>query len=215
MKKEAYVNHIVRKLKCSGKRREEVKRQLLSDISCREETGERLEEILTDIGKPEEFAREFNQNLPIEERRRHIIKKVCIIVAIILLFFAILAGIGFWIVPKGYPMGHSGFFSQDEVEEQAKEVIRLLEEEEYEALKEMSVEELWDLFAPEAMDSVKKQICGDWGALEDFGNVYAQEIKQMGKCYALVQVHVAYEKASILYTLSFTPEGKLAGLYMK
>lgn len=215
MKAETYVRRIARKLKCSGRRRAEFKRQLLSDISFREENGENLECILESMGEPAEFAREFNQNLPPGEKRRHTIKNVCILLLAILACLAMLAGIAFWMLPKGYPMGYSGFFSQEEVEAQAKTVIRLLDEEAYGALKEISIEELHDVFSKEAMARVKEQVCDDWGAFESYGKVYSQELKQMGKCYALVQIHVSYERASILYTLTFEPDGNLAGLYMR
>ena len=53
MDEKRYVNAVARKLKCGGKRKKEIKRQLLSDIQMRENQGERLEEIISRMGKAE------------------------------------------------------------------------------------------------------------------------------------------------------------------
>ena len=51
MGEKKYVNAVARKLKCDGKRKREIKKQLLADIQMRENQGERLEEIISRMGK--------------------------------------------------------------------------------------------------------------------------------------------------------------------
>ena len=53
MDEKRYVNAVARKLKCGGKRKREIKRQLLADIQARKNQGERLEDIISRMGKAE------------------------------------------------------------------------------------------------------------------------------------------------------------------
>ena len=43
MDAKKYVNAIVRKIKCNGKKKKEIRKQLLMDIDMRMKQGERLE----------------------------------------------------------------------------------------------------------------------------------------------------------------------------
>lgn len=69
MTKEEYVKRVVKKLKCSGSKREEIKKQLDSDIASELENGEGMENIISRMGTPESLAQEFNENFPEEERK--------------------------------------------------------------------------------------------------------------------------------------------------
>ena len=50
MNEKHYVNTIARKIKCGGKKKKEIKRQLLMDIHMREKQGERLEDVISQMG---------------------------------------------------------------------------------------------------------------------------------------------------------------------
>ncbi len=101
MTAEAYVNKIVKKIKCSGKRRREIKRQLLSDISSELAGGEKLEAIVGRMGEPREAAAEFNQNMPETERKAYSRNKVIKVLAVIAVVIAAAACILYWMLPKG------------------------------------------------------------------------------------------------------------------
>ena len=70
MDEKRYVNAVARKLKCGGTRKREIKRQLLADMQARENQGERLDDIISRMGKVEEIAEGFNENISVEERKR-------------------------------------------------------------------------------------------------------------------------------------------------
>lgn len=55
MDERRYVNAVARKLKCDGKRKKEIRKQLLADIQMRENQGERLEEIISRMGRAEQI----------------------------------------------------------------------------------------------------------------------------------------------------------------
>ena len=57
MTAEKYVNAIVKKIKCGKKRREEIRQQLLSDISAQMSQGRKLDDIMRQMGATSEIAR--------------------------------------------------------------------------------------------------------------------------------------------------------------
>lgn len=69
MSAEKYVKDIVSKIKCTGAKKKEIEKQLLSDISVRMEQGESLEQIMESMGTAQEIADAFSQNLPEAERK--------------------------------------------------------------------------------------------------------------------------------------------------
>lgn len=215
MDAEKYVKQITRKVQCCARRRRELQQQLLSDIACREEGGETLTAILQSMGRPKEVAREFNQNLPAREKRRHRMKWILIWIAVGLAIVSCIAAMILWMLPKGYPMGHSGVFHEKEIEQETKALIELFDAEDYEALREHAIKELHAAFSKEQMDPIKQKICPDWGGRTSFGAFYMQEVTQRGQQYALIQINVSYENTGITYTMMFDEAMKLAGFYIK
>ena len=71
MTAHTYVTQIVKKVKCSGKRRKEIYRQLMADINEETENGVSLDVIMYRMGEPIAIAWEFNQNLSETERKRY------------------------------------------------------------------------------------------------------------------------------------------------
>ena len=70
MNAKKYVNAIVRKIKCNGKKKKEIKKQLLMDINMRMKQGERLEEIISQMGTVKEIADGFNENISLKEQQK-------------------------------------------------------------------------------------------------------------------------------------------------
>ena len=60
MKANHYVNKIVKKIKCSSAKRKEIKKELLLEIEMRQEQGESLEGIISQMGNIKEIADSFN-----------------------------------------------------------------------------------------------------------------------------------------------------------
>lgn len=215
MTAEQYVVAIVKKVKCSGEKRKDIKKQLLSDVLMALDHGETLEDVTKRMGSAEEVAEEFNRNLPEAEQRKYTRSKkvrTCCIVLFVLLCLVLVV---YWMLPKNTKFGKSGLFEKNVVEEQVKWVIERLDENDFEALGENSVEEMKQALNPETIEEARMQTGTDWGEFQSFGNTYLSEYKQKGQIYVVAQTTVVYENINITYTILFDKDMKLAGLYMK
>lgn len=219
MNAEKYVNRIIKSLKCSGKKKAEIKQQLLSDIGVRMDSGEAWEPIMQSMGTPKEVSEEFNQNLSEDEKRAYKKKKIfrttAIIAAVILAVLLLLALILRWMLPKFSEIGSSGIFSEEIIEEKTKNVILLLNQDDFEALRADAIGEMKPILTPEKINQARTFVSDDWGEMDSIGNVYSYEVRQRGKVYAMAQVSVSYENTNATFTLMFNEDMKLAGLYMK
>ena len=72
--KEKYIGKIVKQLTCSKKRKEEIKKQLESDIDEALSTGEQIEDVISRMGEAGEIASAFNQSFS-EEEQKHTVKR--------------------------------------------------------------------------------------------------------------------------------------------
>lgn len=216
MSAEQYVNIIIKKIKCSKKKRNEIKQQLLSDISISLENGESLERIMARMGSVDAVAREFNQNMSQEELLEYKKSKGTKTILSVAVILFILVCLGYWAVPKSAEIGKSGVFEEAAVEQQVQKVVQELDANDFKALKEESTDDMQSLLNEENIDSARAEVSADdWGALQSFGNAYMAEKKQRGQLYVVVEVNVAYENIGVTYTLAFDDEMKLAGLYMR
>lgn len=219
MNAEKYVNDIIKNVKCSKGKKSEIREQLLSDIHMRMDNGESLDLIMGDMGKPGEISEEFNQNLTEEEKKAYKKRKILKITGSItvVIFIVLLSLISYirWLFPQASEMGSSGIFSQEIVEEKAKEIILLLDQNDFDALKATAIENIQAALVPETFEQTKKSIGNDWGQLETFGKIYTCELKQQGQTFATAQVSVSYENVNVTYTITFDKEMKLAGIYLK
>ncbi len=212
---EKYVKQITRKIQCTGKRRMEIQKQLLSDIESAIENGETPENVMERMGTAENVAEEFNQNLSYEEKMRY--KKarrrkiwMAVVLAAVLLGLLI-----YWFVPKTVQMGESGFFNEQEVSEMTNKVIDALDDENYEELKEYFSEELKEVLGVADLEEAKASISKNWGSRISIGSIYMQEMRRSRIYMAIVQVSVAYENVTVIYTFSYNEDMELVGLYMR
>lgn len=216
MNQEKYIKAVLKKLRCGGKKKKEIQRDLESDISGALENGENLEDIMARMGSPASLAGEFNENFSKEEIMAFRRRKGFMIAGILTGVLVVILLLGFYALPKNYPMGKSGDFTEEEVTEQTKKVISFFNEEDYEAIQEMCASEsMKQAMTEEKLLEVKKMFGEDWGAFVNYGNIYLGEVIQMGKTYAVVQINATYENTGITYTLMFDKEMRLCGFYMK
>lgn len=210
-----YIHQVVRRLNCSGKKREEIKKQLTADFLAAEENGEKAEDIIKRMGNPAEMAEEFNRNFSDSEKKKYKrekwTKRVSVAAVILILFGAVL----YWALPKTTPIAESKIFQEDQVEKRAKEVIRQIGAEDYESLRACSDEKIKAILNDGFIEDAKKNFGSDWGELSSYGNSYIVQTSQMGKTYAVVQMNTSFENTGVTFTLSFDKDMKLAGLYMK
>lgn len=215
MNEKQYVNAIVKKIKCTGNRKKEIKKQLSMDIQLRLKQGERLEEIISDMGSPKEIADGFNENISIEEQKRYgrnkVVRRVIIIAAVLFL----LGAFGYWILPKTVAIEQSRYFDKQQVETAMKETIELLDADDYSALRENAVPEMESVLNTETWGDVRKTLSDDWGERKQFGAVYMAELVQAGRHYAAGEITVTYDNVSVTYRLTYDEDMRLAGIYVR
>ena len=215
MDEKRYVNAVARKLKCGGKRKREIKRQLLADMQARENQGERLDDIISRMGKAEEIAEGFNENISVEERKRYARNRVLKIVIPISLALFFLGTAGYWLFPKTVDIEKSRYFDKEEVEAAMKETVELLDAEEYAALQENAIPQMQSLLNAETRESMRKALSDEWGERKQFGAVYLVEVIQGNRHLAVGEMTVTYENVSVTYRLSYDEDMRLAGIYVR
>ena len=204
-----YINQIIRRLKCSRKRREEIKRQLLSEVDEeRENSTQALENAL-------EIAKEFNNSFSEEEKKAYKKEKLLKIAGLVLVLLILVAGLIWWMIPKQIWLEDSKVFDVNVVEAQAEAVVDYFGKDDYESLKEISDDKMREFLNTHDLESDKVLIGEDWGEQESVGKVYMVELTQRGRKSAVVQMHVQYENANVLYTISFNRDMELQGFWMQ
>lgn len=210
-----YVNKIAAKIKCSKSKKREIKKELLSDIQCRIEQGERFEDIVSQMGSIKEIADTFNENLSKKEKRIYTGKKALLVMVIAAALIAGLFLIGYWNIPRTADIDNSEYFDKEQVENTVKQTVDLLDTDDYDTLRENADKKMKKILNKETMDTVKKAISEDWGDREKFGTVYMAEIVQGNKHYVVTEIMVVYENVSVVYRLTYDQDMKLAGVYVR
>lgn len=209
---KSYTKKVAKYLLCRPEMKKEMIMQIESDIASAVEQGKSLEEVLGEMGSPKELAEEFNENF--EENEKETIRKkrhrktivtiaVCVIMAI-----AVLIGIIYWMLPKSRDIEESTVFSEEEV-------ISYLDAGQYDELESYMIPEVKEALGDDGLRQAKESIGEDFGAFQCYKNTYVVEMNQKGQKFAVIQLDSSYENISVIYTLTFDSEMKLAGIYMR
>lgn len=215
MNADQYVNRVAKRIKCNGKKKKEIKRQLLTDINLRLEHGEELEEIIAQMGTAPEIAEGFNENISESERRKYRRNKVLAIVIPIAAVLVLLAAFVYWMLPKGKDIEQSKYFDKAEVEAAMKETIELIDAGEFEALQEKAIPQIQAFLNEEEIGKVKGGMSDNWGDRQQYGVVYAVELVQGNSHFAVGEITVTYENITVTYRLTYDRDMRLAGLYVR
>lgn len=148
-----------------------------------------------------------------EKRKR--LKVVAIIVGVVALLVLVLALATAWVLPKQGAVQQVNNLDENPLTSQAKEVIALLDANDFEALQSMSTAEMAPALNAEKFGEVRAGFGENWGKQELLGGAYVVEVSQMGQPSDVVQVTAFYENATVTYTISFTKDGQLAGIFLK
>lgn len=213
MDAEKYVKKIVRNLKCTGAKKKEIGDSLLYDIAARREQGEPMEQIMESMGSPEEIAEAFSQNLSDADRKAYKRRRIGMTIGQIVAVLVFLSVLAWWMIPKPAALGDD--LSQEAVTASVENVVVMLNQNDFDGLQELAVDELKSKLTQETMDEVRKNISEDWGEMQSIGKVYMQGLKQKGKVMVVTQVDAVYENVSVVYTISFDEDLRLGGLYMR
>ena len=215
MNANQYVNAVIKKIKCNGKKKEEIKRQLLTDIDMRMRQGERLEEIISGMGSVQEIADGFNESIsPTEQKkyRRNMALKIVIPIAVVLVLLSILI---YWMFPKGRDIEQSKYFDKAQVEAAMKETVTLLDEGASDDLQENAIPQMQKFLDKAGIQKITATMSDDWGQRQQFGAVYMTELVQGNQHLAIGEITVTYENISVIYRLTYDQDMKLAGLYVR
>ena len=126
-----------------------------------------------------------------------------------------LACLAWWALPKTRQIGDSKIFSESAVKERTEQIIGMFDKKDYKGLQEYVTEPMREVMEEKVMEQNRQYIGSDWGEPEGISSIYMAEISQFGGRYAVVQATAAYENVSVVYTLSFDEDMKLAGFYMR
>lgn len=216
MNQKTYVMQVLRKLKCSGSRKKEIKKELISDITSFMENGETMDQIIGHMGRPIELAKEFNDNFSEQEIKSAKRKKIGIILGIIA-GVILLAGCAiYYVLPKISEVSNSSVYTEDELETRTKKIVELLDHDAYDTLlNDYSSQNLQKVVTAQQLKSAKEMAGIDGKISDEMIQVTMKQINQMGKKYAVVAASVSYDNKNIIYTLSFNPEYQLEGIYIK
>lgn len=107
-------------------------------------------------------------------------------------------------------------FNEDEVKSAAENVIALVNSQDSEGLKEIYTVQMRDALTDDVMKQIYEAI-GEGGAFEQVSDmsVAGSTNQSSGEEYAVVIVKAKYKIRTFTYTISFTKQMKLAGLYYK
>ena len=214
MTAESYVKQIVKRVKCDKKRKQDIEKQLLCEIEERTGAGENLQDILSEMGTVEEIAAGFNEGISEADRKRYRRNKLVKILVPIVVVLLILIVLVVWYLPKVNEIEDSDIFVRADVEQKLVEVITLLDQDDYEGLQAVSTRQMANVLH-DNLPPVKQQISEEFGERISVGTIYMQEVRQMSQSFAICQVTVSYENVSVVYTITFDGNMKLAGLYMR
>lgn len=215
MNAEKYVKDIVSKIKCTGTKKKEIEKQLLSDISMRMGQGESLEKIMESMGTAQEIADAFSQDMPETERKIQRKKKIGMIITAAVIVVFLLCAYVWWVFPKSLDIQNVESVTEETVDAQVETVVTLLNENDFEALRGMAVDEMQNVLTQEIIDKARDSISDNWGEMLAIGSTYAQGVQQKGRIFIFTQTDVMYENVSVVYTITFDEDLKLAGVYMR
>lgn len=215
MNANQYVNAVIKKIKCNGRKKEEIKRQLLTDINMRMQQGEQLEEIISGMGSVQEIADGFNESISPTEQRKYRRNKALKIVIPVAVVFVLLSVLVYWMFPKGRDIEQSKYFDKAQVETAMKETVTLLDEGASDELQENAIPQMQKFLDETGIKKIKATMSEDWGERQQFGAVYLAEVVQGNQHLAVGEITVTYENISVIYRLTYDQDMKLAGLYVR
>lgn len=107
-------------------------------------------------------------------------------------------------------------FREEEVKEKAEEVITLLNKKDSEAILEISTVQMKQGLTEEVFQQIYEAL-EEGGAFKEVEemSVAGETDKETDQEFAVVVAKAQYENRSFVYTITFNPQMKLAGLFYK
>lgn len=146
-----------------------------------------------------------------KEQKKKRIRNI-IITAVILVAVSIAC---YFAMPKNKQLAESYVFNEEQVKALAEQTVTYINEENYDALKKMSVEKMASIMNKERMDEAKKRVSEDWGEFRSVRDITTTEVTQRGVTAAVAYVTAEYENTELHFTFAFDEDMKLASLGMQ
>jgi len=108
----------------------------------------------------------------------------------------------------------SSDFDQALVEETGAKVIELVNAKDYQAIRDMGIEEIKKALTDEAMGKVQKKI-DNYGEFQKIRKTEVYGFQDGGQEYAVYVAKALYGKRQLTYSIAFDKDMKLAGFYVK
>ncbi len=219
MEQNSFLKTVAKNLHCSRRKKKEICKDIQSDIEVALQNGESWADIETRMGTPREIAKEFNENMPpkeLQNTRKRRIAFIIIIAVFLLAAVAIKISVDQFNEPKIEEFGSSGLFQEDAVDQKVEEIVILVGADRLEELlNDYSTADLSGGITADALRELKKLLNPPWGNYQKITSSYYFEVISPGKIWTIADVVALYDNCTISYRLTFTPEMKLDGIYMK
>lgn len=216
MTAKQYVNSIVKKIRCDGKKRQDIKQQLLADIELRMNKGEVLEEIISQMGSTDEIADGFNENISDKEQKRYKRNKALKTAGLIIVLLVVLSCLTYWKMPKAIDIEKSKYFDKAQVEAAMKQMVEQLDAGEYDALRKNAISQMEQYLNQDGRNEIRNSIFeSEWGERKNFGAIYIAELAQGNDHYVVGEITVTYENVSVIYRLTYDQDMRLSGIYVR
>lgn len=110
----------------------------------------------------------------------------------------------------------SGDFNEEEVRKAAENVIILINDQDSEGIRELCTVRMREALTDDVLDQIYEAI-GEGGQFENIEDmsVAGTTDSQSGEEFAVVVARAKYEIKTFTFTISFTKQMKLAGLYYR
>ncbi|MEG0277003.1 MAG: DUF3887 domain-containing protein [Coprobacillus sp.] len=209
---DKYIKNVYKALGCSKDEKERIIKDLKSDIMIALENGEKIEDIKIRLGTPQEYAKEFNDNLGVVKKSHY--KIIIGLLVAVILVIACYFGYRYLSTPKTIPISESKIFDEEKVMSSSKQIIELVNQKNYQEVKSLCSDILKPAFNGEGFEDALKQL-GDLGEYQKISEYQFVEYKDKGQTVAVGDIVTLYQKRTVIYRLTFDKDMKLDGIYLR
>ena len=210
MTEKTYVKSIVGKVHGTKETKEKYRKQLMDSIMEREANGEFLYDIAGQMGDPGMVAKRINAEIPADERRSVVIKKVIFWAVLLVVAAIVIWRVDLYITPQTSEFGSTGLFEEEAVTELAMEAAEAFEHDDVDTLLAISTDKMTDIFTMENIEDARSNISDDIGDFIEYTDVVLFETKQFQVDYAFAEVVVSHENADFMYIMMIDQDMKIS-----
>lgn len=228
MNRNTYIKQTAKNLSCSRSKKNEIIRQLNSDIESALESGENWEAIRNRLGTPTQIAEEINENLTERSGADHRKRNQILILIFGITAIAIVSILlTVWGQKRNEPSAHNQntisshqtqekeSLSREDAQTLSIDAIERFNNGDYQSLLDLSNDKLKASLSIKTLKQVREQIMPDAGQFQKVGKSSTVRIDEETASYVTVQTHIQYTNQTVTFTLSWNNQKELCGFYLK